>query len=97
MNSRCLVKSILNKTPYELMNKRKSKMSYFNPFSCKCYVLNNGKNDLGKLDLRNDEEVFVGYSSSARLIGSITKEHNVQRKVFMLCSMKPVVLMKETL
>ena len=30
------------------------------------FVLNNGKNDLGKFDPRSDEGVFVGYSSSSK-------------------------------
>ena len=40
------------------------------------FVLNNGKDDLGKSDLRSDEGVFVGYSSSSkayRIFNKITQ------------------------
>jgi len=35
-------------------------VSYFLPFRCKCFVHNNGKNNLGKFDARSDEVIFVG-------------------------------------
>ncbi|KAH0751737.1 hypothetical protein KY285_004885 [Solanum tuberosum] len=60
----CLIRSLLNKTPYELLNNKKPKLSYLRAFGCKCFVLNNGKDDLEKFDPRSDEGVFVGYSSS---------------------------------
>lgn len=64
--NRCLVRSILNKTRYELMTKRNPKLSYFKPFGCKCFVLNNGNNDLGKFDPRSFEGISVGYSSTSK-------------------------------
>lgn len=48
------------------MTKRKTKLNYFKPFGYKCFVLNNGKNELGKFDPRSDKEVFVGYSSTSK-------------------------------
>ena len=41
-------------------------LSYLSTFGCKCFVLNNGKDDLGKFDPRSDEGVIVGYSSSSK-------------------------------
>ena len=38
-------------------------MSYLRAFGCKFFVLNNGKDDLGKFDPKSDEDIFVGYSS----------------------------------
>ena len=32
----------------------------------KCFVFNNGEDELGKFDPRSDEGVFVGYSSSSK-------------------------------
>ena len=32
-------------------------------FGCKCFVLNNGKDNLGKFDAKADEGIFLGYSS----------------------------------
>ncbi|MUG03595.1 hypothetical protein ECC01_21705, partial [Bacillus tequilensis] len=56
----------MNKTPYELLNNRKPMLNYLRAFGCRCFVLNNGKDDLGKFDPRSDEGVFVGYSSSSK-------------------------------
>ena len=41
-------------------------LSYLRAFGCKCFMVNNGKVDLGKFDPRSDEGVFVGYSSSSK-------------------------------
>ncbi|XP_049381315.1 uncharacterized protein LOC125845854 [Solanum stenotomum] len=60
VTNRCLIRSLLNKTPYELLNIRKPKLNYLRAFGCKCFVLNNGKDDLGKFYPRSDEGVFVG-------------------------------------
>ena len=66
VTNRCLIRAILKKTPYELLNNRKPMLSYLRAFGCRCFVLNNGKDDLGKFDPRSDERVFVGYSSSSK-------------------------------
>lgn len=44
--NRCLIRFIIDKTPYKLMTKRKPKLSYLKSFGRKCFVLNNGKNNL---------------------------------------------------
>ena len=31
-------------------------------FECKCYILNNGKENLGKFDEKMDNDIFLGYS-----------------------------------
>ena len=64
--NRCLIRVVLNKTPYELLNNRKPMLSYLRAFGCRCFVLNNWKDDLSKFDHRSDEGVFVGYSSSSK-------------------------------
>ncbi|XP_070004811.1 uncharacterized protein [Nicotiana sylvestris] len=33
---------------------------------CKCYVLNNGNDPLGKFDAKSDEGIFLGYSSQSK-------------------------------
>ena len=66
VTNRCLIRSVLNKTPYELLNNKKPTLSYLRGFGCKCFVLNNEKDDLRKFDPRSDERVFVGYSSSSK-------------------------------
>ena len=57
---------ILKKTPYDLFRERKSNISYFHPFGCKCFVLNNGKDKLGKFDAKSDEGIFLGYSLTSK-------------------------------
>jgi len=53
--NRCLIRPILKRTPYELFKGKRPNISYFKPFGCKCFVHNNGKNNLGKFDARSDE------------------------------------------
>ncbi|XP_070031606.1 uncharacterized protein [Nicotiana tomentosiformis] len=38
-------------------------LTHLRTFGCKCYILNNGKVQLGKFDAKSDEEIFMGYSS----------------------------------
>jgi len=61
-----MIRPILNKTPYELFKDRKPNIMHLRVFGCKCYVYNNGKNTLGKFDLRGDEATFLGYSSHSK-------------------------------
>ena len=58
--NRAMIRLILKKTPYELFRERKPNISYFHPFGCKCFVLNNGKDNLGKFDAKIDS-IFLGY------------------------------------
>lgn len=83
MTNRCLVRSILDKTPYELLTKKKPKLIYFKPFGCECFVLNDGKEDLRKFNLRSDEEIFVGCTSTFKAYKIYKKGHDVWKKVFM--------------
>lgn len=46
------IRPILKKTPYE--------------FGCKCFVINNDKDNLGKFDEKSDEGVFLGYSITSK-------------------------------
>ena len=60
--NRVLIWPILKKTPYELFNGRKPNISHLKVFGCSCFVLNNGKESLGKFDQKADLGVFIGYS-----------------------------------
>nr|GEY40007.1 hypothetical protein [Tanacetum cinerariifolium] len=53
-----------DKTPYELMNKRKPNIKFFHVFGCRWYLLNNYE-DVGKLKAKWDIRVFVGYSKES--------------------------------
>ena len=61
-----LIKPILKKTPYELWKGRKPNIVYFHVFGCRYFVLNNGKERLGKFDAKLDEAIFLGYSSTSK-------------------------------
>ena len=60
--NRVLITPILKKTPYELFKGRKPNISHLKVFGCKCFILNNGKGNLGKFDSKADEGIFFGYS-----------------------------------
>nr|GEU52018.1 copia protein [Tanacetum cinerariifolium] len=50
-----------DKTPYELINKRKPNIKFFCLFGCRCNLLNDYE-DVGKIKARGDIGVFVGKS-----------------------------------
>ncbi|XP_070036449.1 uncharacterized protein [Nicotiana tomentosiformis] len=52
--------------PYELLNRRKPKLTHLRIFGCKYFVLNNGKEALGKFDAKSDEGIFLGYSAQSK-------------------------------
>nr|GEV54303.1 retrovirus-related Pol polyprotein from transposon TNT 1-94 [Tanacetum cinerariifolium] len=62
-----------DKTPYELMNKRKPNIKFFRVFGCRCYLLNDYE-DVGKLKAKGDTSVFVGYSKESLLSKFTTNE-----------------------
>nr|KYP38726.1 Retrovirus-related Pol polyprotein from transposon TNT 1-94 [Cajanus cajan] len=64
--NKVLIRPILKKTPYEIYKGKKPNISYFRVFGCKCYVLNNGKEQLGKFDAKADEAIFLGYSTNSK-------------------------------
>ena len=60
--NRVLIRPILKKTPYELFNGRKPNINHLRVFGCSCFVLNYGKENLGKFDEKVDIGIFVDYS-----------------------------------
>ena len=38
----------------------------FHHFGCKCFVLNNDKDNLKKFDAKSDEGIFLGYSLTSK-------------------------------
>jgi len=60
--NRVLIRPILKKTLYELFNGRKSNINHLRVFGCSCFILNNGKENLGKFDEKADHGIFIGYS-----------------------------------
>ena len=64
--NRTLIRPILMKTPYELWKDRKLNLDYFHAFGCKCFIHNNGKDNLKKFDPKSDEGIFLGYSTTSK-------------------------------
>lgn len=64
--NKCVIKSLIKKTPYELINDKKPSIAHLKPFGCNYFVLNNVKDDLGIFDARSDEGVFLGYLLSSK-------------------------------
>jgi len=62
-----LIRPILKngRKPYELLNGRKPRIDHLKVFGCKCYILNNGKDSLGKFDEKADNGIFLGYPLSS--------------------------------
>lgn len=61
VTTRFLIKSILNKTPCELLYKRNPKLSYLGAFGSKYFLSNNDKDDLEKFNSKSDARIFVEY------------------------------------
>nr|GEZ47822.1 hypothetical protein [Tanacetum cinerariifolium] len=62
--NRSIIHKRFDKTPYELINKRKPNIKFFHVFGCRCYLLNEYE-DAGKLKAKEDIGVFVGYSKES--------------------------------
>ncbi|GJZ73343.1 retrovirus-related pol polyprotein from transposon TNT 1-94, partial [Tanacetum coccineum] len=63
--NRSIVHTRYNKTPYELIRRRKTNVQYFHVFGSLCYLINN-RDDLGKMKPMADIGIFIGYSESSR-------------------------------
>nr|GEZ62001.1 retrovirus-related Pol polyprotein from transposon TNT 1-94 [Tanacetum cinerariifolium] len=62
--NRSIIHKRFDKTPHELINKRKPNIKLFHVFGCRCCLLND-YDDVGKLKEKGDIEVFVGYSKES--------------------------------
>jgi len=60
--NKVLIRPIIKKTPYELFKGIKPNIYHLKVFGCKCFILNNVKDNLGKFDSKDDEDIFIGYS-----------------------------------
>jgi len=55
-----VLRPILDMTPYKLLKGRKPNLSYLRVFGCKCFILNNGKDKLGKFNAKANDGIFLG-------------------------------------
>ena len=63
--NRLFLQKFLGKTPYELLNGKKSGVSFFQVFGCKCYIYKKQQH-LGKFQRHCDIGFLVGYSSKSK-------------------------------
>ena len=64
--NRVSIRPMLSKTPYELYKGKKPNISHLRSFGCKCFILNNGKHLIGKMDAKSDETIFMGYALNSK-------------------------------
>lgn len=62
-----LIRSVLKLTLCELYKVGKSNISHLHVFTCKCFVLNNENDNLGKYDDKVDEGLLLGYFTSSKV------------------------------
>nr|GEX88586.1 hypothetical protein [Tanacetum cinerariifolium] len=62
--NRSIIHRRFNKTPYELINGKKSDISFLHAFGALCYPKND-REDIGKLGAKGDIGFFIGYSADS--------------------------------
>ena len=72
---------VQDKTPYELLVRRKPNISYFWVFGCKCYILKKGTR-LSKFQSKCDEGFLLGYSSCSKAYRVYNKTHDIVKEVY---------------
>ncbi|GJX59012.1 retrovirus-related pol polyprotein from transposon TNT 1-94, partial [Tanacetum coccineum] len=75
--NRSIIHKRFDKTPYELINKRKPNIKFFHVFGCRCYLLND-YDDVGKLKAKRDIGVFVGYSKESSAFRMASKQFSLE-------------------
>jgi hypothetical protein len=60
ISNRIFLHSILHLTPFELRFGRKTSVSHFSPFRCKCFVLK--CDNLEKFESRSFDGILLGYT-----------------------------------
>ncbi|XP_063949970.1 uncharacterized protein LOC135152795 [Daucus carota subsp. sativus] len=67
VNTTCYTQniSLINQalTPYQLFKGKKPTLNFLHVFGCKCFVLRNQGENLGKFEAKADEGIFVGYAA----------------------------------
>jgi transposase InsO family protein len=64
ISNQIFLRSILHLTPFELRFGRKSSVSQFRPFGCKCFVLKRG--NLDKFESHSFDGILLGYTPHGR-------------------------------
>nr|GFA12222.1 Gag-Pol polyprotein [Tanacetum cinerariifolium] len=74
--NRSLVIPHHEKTPYHIINDRKPSVKFFHIFGSICYIVRDGEN-LDKMKEKDDECIFVGYSTQSRAYRVFNKRKRV--------------------
>ena len=53
-------------TSYQSLKGKKPSLKHFHIFGCKCFILRNHPEQLGKFETKADEGIFVGYPLTTR-------------------------------
>ena len=77
------------------MSFRKPNISYFHAIGCKCFVLNNGKENLGKFDAKSDEVIFLDYCLISKAYRVFNKRIVKLKSLYMLFLMNLITLCQE--
>ena len=87
--NRVLIRPVLKKTPYEVFKGRRPGLNHLKVFGCKCFILHNGKEQLGKFDSKEDEGIFLGYAINSH-------DYRVYNKRLMIIEEYVYVVFDET-
>ncbi|GJZ72602.1 retrovirus-related pol polyprotein from transposon TNT 1-94 [Tanacetum coccineum] len=63
--NRSIIRLCQGKTPYELLHDKLPDLSFFHVFGALCYPTNDSEN-LGKLQLKADNGIFIGYAPTKK-------------------------------
>ena len=74
--NRVLIRPISKKTPYELFKGRRPVLSQLKVLGCKYFILNNGKESLGKFDAKANKGVFLGYATQSHADIAVVRRSN---------------------
>ena len=82
------IRSLLSKTPFELYKGRKPNVSHLRSFGCKCFILNNEKHHIGKMDAKSDETIFMGYALNSKAYKVFNKTYLIVEESIMFFLMR---------
>jgi len=75
--NRELIRPILKRTPYELSKGRRPALNHLKVFGFKCFILNNGKEQLGKFDSKAVEDIFLSYATNSHAYRVYNCQHPI--------------------
>jgi hypothetical protein len=78
VGNQIFLRAFLNKTCYELMHGRASRVSHFRAFGCRCFILKKGR--LDKFESRSSDGIFLGYASHSRAFRVLNLDTNLVMK-----------------